>query len=214
MNSDIVSYYRERANEYEKIYAKPERQKDLAEVTCILQDIFRNKNVYEIACGTGYWTERIAKSARSILATDINETVIKVAKTKTYSPAAVAFRTADIFKTTNKFKSESLFGGFIWSHIRLQDLPNFIEIISKMVSRDGTIVFADNNSAKGSNLPIAEWDEQGNSYQLRQLADNSIHKVLKNFPTEGYLKRLFKDKANTIEFINLKYYWILRYQNV
>lgn len=135
MNSDIVQYYRERANEYEKIYAKPERQKELLVVTHTLQDIFRDKNVYEIACGTGYWTERIAKSARSILAADINETVIEVAKTKTYSPATVAFRTADIFKTTYEFKSESLFGGFIWSHIKLQDLNNFINIISNMVSR-------------------------------------------------------------------------------
>jgi hypothetical protein len=53
MNSNIVSYYRHRANEYEKIYSKPERQNDLLQAAHILQDVFRDKNVFEIACGTG-----------------------------------------------------------------------------------------------------------------------------------------------------------------
>ena len=30
MNTDLVTYYNERAREYEKIYLKPDRQDDLA----------------------------------------------------------------------------------------------------------------------------------------------------------------------------------------
>ncbi len=66
MNSDMVSYYKDRANEYEKIYSKPERQNDLLLAGQILQDIFHDKEVFEIACGTGYWTEKISKTAHSI----------------------------------------------------------------------------------------------------------------------------------------------------
>jgi len=29
MNQDLILYYKERAKEYEKIYAKPERERDL-----------------------------------------------------------------------------------------------------------------------------------------------------------------------------------------
>ncbi|MES2780773.1 MAG: hypothetical protein V4651_12845 [Bacteroidota bacterium] len=57
MNTDLVSYYHQRAKEYEKLYAKPERQEDLKEIATVLQGIFINKNVFEISCGTGYWTE-------------------------------------------------------------------------------------------------------------------------------------------------------------
>lgn len=85
MNTDIISYYKQRANEYETVYHKPERQHDLIQASKILQEIFVDKNVLEIACGIGYWTEVIAKTAHSILANDINETVLYIAKTKYYS---------------------------------------------------------------------------------------------------------------------------------
>ena len=213
MNIDIVSYYRDRANEYEKVYSKPERQEDLQQATRILQKIFRNKEVFEIACGTGYWTEKIAKSAKTILATDINESVIEIAKNKKYYPAKVDFQIGDIFNIDTKIKHESLFGGFIWSHIKIEDLNNFVKSVADLVIPGGTIAFIDNNYVEGSSLPIAEIDEQGNSYQVRQLENNSTYKVLKNFPEEKFLKQLLNDKASKIDFINLKYYWILTYEN-
>ena len=38
------------------------------------------QNLIEVACGTGYWTNHISKTATSIYATDINESVVKIAK--------------------------------------------------------------------------------------------------------------------------------------
>jgi ubiquinone/menaquinone biosynthesis C-methylase UbiE len=89
MNSDLVSYYKDRAKEYEKLYSKPERQEDLKNSATILQEIFADKQVIEIACGTGYWTEKIAATATSIFATDINESVIDIAKKKDFSSKQV-----------------------------------------------------------------------------------------------------------------------------
>ncbi|MDQ2720223.1 MAG: class I SAM-dependent methyltransferase [Bacteroidota bacterium] len=212
MNSDMVSYYKDRAKEYERIYSKPERQKDLLLAGQLLQDIFCGKEVFEIACGTGYWTEKISKTAHSILATDINDTVIEVAKSKEYSPALVNFQIADIFNMTKIIKHDSLFGGFIWSHIKLQDLNNFIDITNRLVKGDGTIVFMDNNYVEGSNLPITETDNLGNTYQTRKLDNGTTHKVLKNFPTKNFIQQLLADKLNNIDFISLQYYWILKYK--
>ncbi len=59
----LVDYYAKRASEYERIYEKPERQNDLE----ILRNLFRKtlagRNVLEIACGTGYWTQVVAQTA-------------------------------------------------------------------------------------------------------------------------------------------------------
>jgi 2-polyprenyl-3-methyl-5-hydroxy-6-metoxy-1,4-benzoquinol methylase len=214
MNSDIVSYYKDRAKEYEKIYSKPERQSDLLLAGQILLDIFADKNVFEIACGTGYWTQKISVTAKTILATDINDTVIEIAKYKNYSPAKVDFHTADIFDLTNTNKNESLFGGFIWSHIKLQDLNNFIDAVNNLVQSGGTIVFMDNKYVEGSNLPVTDKDNSGNTYQTRTLENGSTHKVLKNFPTETFIQQLLTDRAADINFINLQYYWILTYKNI
>jgi 2-polyprenyl-3-methyl-5-hydroxy-6-metoxy-1,4-benzoquinol methylase len=213
MNSDMISYYRDRAKEYENIYKKQERQEDILHASKILQETFCNKQVFEIACGTGYWTEKISNTAHSILATDINDTMIEVAKAKKYSPAIVTFQKADLFNLPKTIKYESLFGGFIWSHIKIQELNNFIDIANNMVKPGGTIVFMDNNYDEASNLPVTEIDEFGNTYQTRKLENGSVHKVLKNFVTENSITQLLADKASEISFINLHYYWILKYKS-
>ena len=68
----IRSYYARRAKEYEEIYRKPERQGDLRELEAMLGAAFSGMDVLEIACGTGYWTQFIARSAHSVHAVDVN----------------------------------------------------------------------------------------------------------------------------------------------
>ncbi len=211
MNTDIVSYYKDRAKEYEKIYSKPERQEDFKSATTILQEIFAYKQVLEIACGTGYWTEKIAATATSIFATDINETVIDIAKKKYFFNKQVSFELADIYNFPDHNKFESLFGGFIWSHILLQDLDKFISTVNSLVSPGGTVVFMDNNYVEGSNHPITKEDEHDNTFQTRKLEDNTTHLVLKNFPTEIFLQHKLKDISGEFKFFKLTYYWIICY---
>jgi 2-polyprenyl-3-methyl-5-hydroxy-6-metoxy-1,4-benzoquinol methylase len=212
MNRDLISYYRQRANEYEKVYSKPERQSELLFIEQNLQDIFRNKSVIEIACGTGYWTEKISKSAASIVASDINESVIEIAKSKHYSPASVNFQIADLFQFNETNKYESLFGGFIWSHINLPDLNRFIKCTNRLVESGGMVVFIDNNYVEGSSQPITETDDIGNTFQMRTLEDGTTHRVLKNFPKEEQIQQALGTVASEINFVGMQYYWILKYK--
>jgi 2-polyprenyl-3-methyl-5-hydroxy-6-metoxy-1,4-benzoquinol methylase len=212
MNTDLILYYKERAKEYEQVYLKPERQEDIRNTTIILQEQFSGKTVLEIACGTGFWTERISQTAAAVLATDINETVIEVAKQKKYVNAPVTFERADIFNFCSENKYEALFGGFIWSHIPLQRMDQFLRILNSFTSPDGTIVLMDNNFVKGSNSPITYTDEKENTFQTRRLEDGSMHLIMKNFPTENFLREKLADMAFDIQFIKLKYFWILCYK--
>jgi len=208
MNQDLISYYKDRAKEYEKVYLKPERQEDLLKATTVLQNLLFQKTVLEIACGTGYWTEKIAETAASVYATDINESVIDIARSKYYKNK-VAFALADIYNFTPEKKNESVFGGFIWSHILLQDLDKFINKVQDFVALDGTIVFMDNNYVEGSNHAITKTDEQGNTYQTRKLENGTSHLVLKNFPTKDFIFQKLSSIATEINFINFTYYWIV-----
>jgi demethylmenaquinone methyltransferase/2-methoxy-6-polyprenyl-1,4-benzoquinol methylase len=214
MNADLVSYYNDRAKEYEKVYSKPERQDDLLIAGQILQDVFAGKDVFEIACGTGYWTQKISTTAKNILAIDINDSVIEIAKSKNYAPSKVNFQTIDLFNLAGTTRHEYLFGGFIWSHIKIEDLNSFIDKAGSLVKRGGTIVFMDNIYVEGSNLPVTDRDDLGNTYQTRTLENGSTHKILKNFPSEEFIKRLFVNKVNDMKFIKLHYYWILKYKTV
>lgn len=210
MNKDLIEYYKERAKEYEQIYSKPERQEDLKRVAEILQEFYSGKSLVEIACGTGYWTERIAETARSIIATDINDSVLEVARSKSYINNNVTFKNQDLFSLNPDKKYENLFGGFIWSHILLQEFDEFILKVNGMIKENGTIIFIDNNYVEGSSSKITYTDEFSNTFQTRNLQDGSTHLVLKNFPDENFV--LSKIQGKKIDFINLKYYWIVIYR--
>lgn len=210
MNTDMIEYYRVRANEYEKIYAKPERQEELLQASQLLQEIFKDKDIYEIACGTGYWTERLAATAHSVHATDINESVIRIAMAKNIPH--VTFDVADIFSLQPTNVYESLFAGFIWSHIPLEKLDEFLSVIHRIVKPHGTIVFMDNNYVEGSSTPVYKKDEAGNSYQLRTLENGAKYEVLKNFHSEDFLRLCVNKYASSIVFRKLEYYWIMEYK--
>ncbi len=209
MNQNLVSYYSDRAKEYEKVYLNPAEQEDLQTSEKLFQDLFVNKTVLEIACGTGYWTERIAKVATSIYATDVNESVIEIAKQR--QKENITFAIADMFDFTPVEKFDGVFGGFIWSHILIQDLDKFIEKAGSFLKPGGTIVFIDGNAVAGTKHDlknITKTDEHGNTFQTRILENGTSHLVLKNFPTEEFLRQKLSSITTEINFINLKYYWI------
>jgi len=214
LNENLTIYYSIRAKEYEDIYLKPERQPGLKKIKKSLNEIFAGKDILEIACGTGYWTERISPSANSITAMDINDSVLEIAKSKNYPNNNVEFQKENLFSYKPKRKFEGLFGGFIWSHIKLQKLDDFIKIVNNLVIPRGIIVFIDNNYVEGSSHLITNKDEFGNAYQTRKLKDGSSHLVLKNFPSREFILGKLKRKGEEMNFVNLKYYWIFSYKKI
>jgi len=210
MNQDLVSYYNHRAKEYEKVYLNPDEQEDLQKATQIFQDLFSRKTVLEIACGTGYWTERIAETATSVFAADINESVIEIAKER--QKENITFAVADMYNFTADEKFEGVFGGFIWSHILLQDLDRFLDKVKSFLKPNGTFVLIDGKAVTGTNHDlknISKTDEHGNTFQKRKLENGTSHLVLKNFPTRAFLYQKLSSIADDINFINLEYYWIV-----
>lgn len=212
MNTDQIKYYLERAKDYEQIYEKPERQEDLKKLRIILKDLFFAKSVFEIACGTGYWTQFISEIAKSIFAIDINETVIEIAQSKKYE-SPTTFEKADIYNLTNaNEKFDSGFGGFIWSHIPKQELDVFLSGFISNISPGGLVVFVDNQYVDGSNTPIDSKDENGNTYQIRKLSNGNNFKVIKNFPADKEIFDIIDPIGSDIKIEHLKYFWILKFK--
>ncbi len=212
MHNNLTEYYNKRAKEYERIYFKPERQEDIAAAELILKDLFKEKRVLEIACGTGFWTKFMAETAKSILATDINQSVLEIARSKKIEHSDLTFKRADFYTFKSEQKFSSLFAGFIWSHILKQDLLHFYKTIHALVEPGTQVVLMDNTYVEGSNHPIVFTDAEGNTFQNRMLDDGSAHQVLKNFATEEFLRNSLADQVSEFKFIPLKYFWILSYR--
>ncbi|MGB5847119.1 MAG: methyltransferase domain-containing protein [Ignavibacteriaceae bacterium] len=212
MNIDQIQYYFERAKDYEQIYEKPERQEDLNKLRIILKDLLSTKSVFEIACGTGYWTQIISETSKSIFATDINESVIEIARSKKYH-SPITFGKADIVNLSNiNEKFDSGFGGFIWSHIPKQELDDFLSRFISKISPGGLVVFVDNQYVEGSNTPIDSKDDYGNTYQIRELSNGSNYKLMKNFPADKEILNLIDQIGTDIEIERLKYFWVLKFK--
>ncbi|MCX7239385.1 MAG: hypothetical protein NTU86_02990 [Burkholderiales bacterium] len=74
------------------------------------------------------------------------------------------------------------------------------------------VILIDNGAVQLQDFPIAETDADGNTYQLRTLRDGSVHKVLKNFPTEAQLRALLEPITANLELRQLENFWLLEYE--
>jgi SAM-dependent methyltransferase len=210
----MIGYYSKRANEYERIYQKPERQADLGWLRSILQRELTGHHVLELACGTGYWTEAIAGTATSVHATDASHEVLEIARSKQLpDPAKVTFASGDAYHPLPAIPPFTAgFAGFWWSHVPKRQLSCFLESFHAALAPGSRVVFADNRFVPGSSTPLSRHDVEGNTYQLRALADGSRHEVLKNFPTVEELREVIAPFSGDIEVITSDYFWCASYR--
>lgn len=212
IESSMVRYYAERAAEYERIYHKPERQADLQQLRGFVERTFADADVFELACGTGYWTEILSRSAASVVAADINEKVLAIARSKPVDFRKTTFCKEDAYDLP-RFPRRFTGGlaAFWWSHVPKARLRDFLRGFHRIFSTDARVVFIDNCHVEGSSTPISRTDKLGNTYQTRRLDDGSTHEVLKNFPTESELRAPVEGFAGDVRVELLQYYWILSY---
>ena len=211
--SHVIDYYARRAAEYEKVYAKPERQDDLKILRDQCRDLFNGRDLLEVSCGTGYWTECFAATARSILATDINPETLEVAQAKPWEPGRIEFAVADSFSLPDFGRSfDAGFAGFWWSHVPRERLQDFLTGFHSKLRPGATVAFIDNRYVEGSSTPLHRRDGEGNTYQIRELADGSRHEVMKNFPDEGELTSCLAPFADDLKVGFLDYFWMAVYR--
>jgi ubiquinone/menaquinone biosynthesis C-methylase UbiE len=207
-DEEMLGYYGRRAPEYERIYAKPERQADLERVRTWLRSELAGHRILEIACGTGYWTEWLAPVAEAITATDASADVLAVARGKTYPPGRVAFAEADAFALDGVPGSFSAaFAGFWWSHVPRERVREFLAGLHRRIAPGARVVLLDNRYVEGSSTPIARRDGGGNTYQVRALDDGTTHEVLKNFPTPAELEAVLAPASADLRVTEFEYYW-------
>ena len=208
---ELIDYYRRRAGEYERIYAWPERQDDLAFLKKAIPQALRGCHVLEVACGTGYWTERLSHAARRIVATDVAEEPMAIARAKAYG-CPVELRIADAYALDESLgRFDGAFAGFWWSHVPLSRRAAFLESLHARLAPGARVVMFDNRYVEGAMHPVVERDAEGNTYQRRALDDGSENRVLKNFPSREELQRDF-GRFPGYAWRPLTYYWLLEYR--
>lgn len=205
-------YYAQRAQIYERVYHKPERQSDLRAMESALAVPFAGRHVLELACGTGWWTPHGARLAASWLATDLNPETMAIAQNKAM-PACVRFATVDAYTLAGieGQRFDGAFAGFWWSHVPLARLRDWLALVHSRLERGAQVVLLDNRFVAGSSTAISRRDDEGNTYQRRTLDDGSVHEVLKNFPDRDGAIAAAGERARDAVWHEHTHYWVLSY---
>ena len=189
-------YYRVRApwhDEYMGYVGNPAMEALLSPVVSRVETLLARLDVLEVACGTGNWTQVLARRVRSLLATDINEETLRLAQAKEYPPGVVSFRTLDAYALGDV---GAHFGGAFaadwWSHVPRSLLGAFLDRLHGCLTRGACVVFVDMLPRDHPDLTPYRHDHDGNAICRRTLPDGSVFDVVKNFP----------DREEVLEFLS------------
>jgi demethylmenaquinone methyltransferase/2-methoxy-6-polyprenyl-1,4-benzoquinol methylase len=211
MSASIEDYYAARAPEYDAVYLKPERQADLHAIEAWLLPRFERSRVLEVACGTGHWTRFIAPVAASVLAFDTAPETLRIAEARV-AERNVRFEVGDAYALpASEPKCDAAFAGFWFSHVPKTRAREFLAGLNAALEPGAIVVLLDNLFVAGSSSPISERDADGNTYQARPLSDGTVHRVLKNFPSQGELRALVKGFGTDVTYKAWSYFWALKY---
>lgn len=199
----VADYYAARAHEYHETTGYDDMQTDAgyAKLKATHQAAFKGLDVIEIACGTGYWTEVIAQTARSVLATDIHAQLIEITRQRLKALAHVRCQVADAYTLAGVDGSFSgAFGHYWWSHIPKALRKTFLGSLHAKLRPGAFVSFTDNLEYQ------AGWvkrriDEHGDVYEERRLRDGTCFETIKNFPSEAEFVELLADTADDLRFV-------------
>ena len=213
----MIDYYKKRAQEYEEIYNRqdPERIAEQENISESIRQFLMNRNIIEIACGTGYWTKFLSESAKSIVATDAVKEVMDIAMQKDYS-CKIQFQTADAYNL--QFENEAFDGClamFWFSHINKARINEFLEGLHRILKSGSRVFIGDNLYVEGIGGKLVVKKGEQDTYKERTLKDGTQELVLKNYYSKEELKEIFEKHVHGFSTMNIhfgKCFWHVEYE--
>ena len=217
MSDDMIKYYSDRAKEYEEIYywRDPHRQEEQELLEVELKQAFTGKNLLDVGCGTGYWTQRVSETAQQIMGIDINETVLEIARSKTYR-CPTKFKIMDGYNIT--FTKRSFTGAlasFWLSHVLKEYMDSWIKHLHQFLEPGAIVFIVDNTFIDGTGGNLVTKPNDSNTYKLRTLNNGNQFLIVKNYPTLNDLVELFSRHSKGITRKNVFFgecFWWIKYE--
>ena len=212
---NLTEYYSRRASEYEAIYhrADPVRQAEQRAIASATQELFHNRRVLEVACGTGFWTEKIADVAREICAVDASAEVLAIAEAKGLPPDRVRFLQADAYALEAvEGTFDSGLANFWFSHIPKARLGEFLGGFHRRLGVGAVVFLADNVFVPGIGGKLVTLPGSADTFKLRALADGSKHQVLKNYYDAEQLRQILAPRVADLKIQIGQCFWRASYR--
>lgn len=205
-----AQFYAKSASNHDRIYDRPERQDDLAEMREHVVEALRGHTVLELACGTGYWTRQIAEVADKVVATDINPEMIAMARLRKMPADKVELRVVDAYDLPDDLGDfTAVFVGFWWSHVKREEYVKFLAKVKARVGKDVLIVLLDETYVEGSSATVSRTDMEGNTFHISVAPDGERYEIPTTYPTDSSLRKKLTPAVREIRIVRMEYYWLL-----
>jgi SAM-dependent methyltransferase len=212
MTEEMVRYYARRAGEYERVYDTPAWQPALAEIRRRIADVFAGRRVFEVACGTGYWTAEVARVAASVRATDVNEETLEIARARSWPRANVTFARADAYAaSTAGLAFDAGLAGLWLSHVDRARLGHFFDAFHSHLEPAAPVLLFDERDHPSRPPRETRVDGAGNRYEARALLSGERFEIVKNFFDEAALRGVLGSRAAGLRFEELRGFWLATY---
>lgn len=177
------AYYDQRATEYDQWYRRegrfaerPDADRWHAEVALLRERVagFGRGRLIEIAAGTGWWTQHLARRA-AVVAVDYAPAMLAQVKARLSAQGQQVARVrADAYALPFGSGSfDSCFFGFWLSHVPYGRLPAFLGELRRVMRPGGHVMVVDSAPTEPEQQPGVEYLHE------RVLNDGSCHEVLK-----------------------------------
>jgi SAM-dependent methyltransferase len=212
VRDETVTYYSRRASEYETIYHRdnPTRQSEQQALENAMNASLKDRAVLEVACGTGYWTERLAGHAQSIIGVDASPQTLELARSKTYLLENVEFRIGDAFKLEFTERFNGGIANFWLSHVPKAQLETFLKGFHASLEPGARVFMADNVYFPDatSGVPFRKPGVE-DAFALRTLEDGSQFEIIKNYYGADDLEHIFGPYSASLEIhIGACFWWV------
>ena len=188
---EMMTYYRERANEYDEWFYRRGRYDrgsqsnalwfaEADEVFNALARFQMQGELLEIAPGTGIWTERLLKTASTVTAIDASTEMIAINRARINSDR-VEYTLADLFTWRPSRMYDGIFFGFWLSHVPLERLDPFLDMLAAALRPGGQIFFVDGRREPTSTASNHQLPTEGAQLMIRKLNDGRAFEIVKNF---------------------------------
>jgi SAM-dependent methyltransferase len=188
--AEQIEYYRARAPEYDEWCDRregydlgPEANalwaRDVAVVENALDVFLPSGRVLELACGTGWWTQRLARYAAELTCVDASEETIAIAREK----ASARYIVADIFTWEPTETYDVAFFSFWLSHVPRALFESFWALVDRALVPGGRVFFIDNLKRPVPQIDglaaFLQKDDQPDGVVTRKLNDGTEFRAVK-----------------------------------
>jgi cyclopropane fatty-acyl-phospholipid synthase-like methyltransferase len=212
----VIAYYDSIAAHYDNAAAEvdEEQLEDLDEAREQIATLLTGHRILELGCGSGAWTEVLAETAASIVATDASAAMLELAQMHGEDLDNVEYRLMDALALpddlgTGEDKFTAVFLGGLWAHLTRKQQDDLLQSLKKRLGKDVLLVLFDDNYVEGESAVTVRTDLLGNTHEFQRDADGKQHELVKNYPTDSALRKRVGVAGREIRVARWEFYWVL-----